>query len=79
MTESTVASVANKVTIGGGATAFFGGMTANEFAAYGGLLVGALGLVVQIVFKLRADRRHGEEHVARMAMFARGVDPDHGD
>jgi hypothetical protein len=65
--EATVASVANKATYGGGAAAFYGGMTANEIAAYGGLLVAVIGLIVQLVFKIREDRRSKEFHRKRMA------------
>jgi len=75
MTESTVASVANKVTIGAGSVAFWGGWTANEWAAYGGLAVAVLGFIVQVVFKIRADIRHAEEHRGRMALLKQGIDP----
>lgn len=81
-TETTVANVANKIAVGGGSVAFWGGWTANEWAAYGGLLVAVLGLIVQIAFKIRADmrdasadRREAEEHAARMRLYAQGIDP----
>lgn len=80
-TEATVAAVANKVTYGGGGMAFWGGVTANEIAAYGGLLIGLIGLLVQVYFKLvdnrrkrEADLREREEHVIRMAVLAKGRD-----
>ena len=41
----------------GAMTAFFGGLSANEVAAYGGLLVGFLGLVMNWYYKAKADRR----------------------
>lgn len=75
-TEATVAAIANKVTYGGSAAAVYGGWTANEIAAYGGLLIAVIGLIVQLVFKVRADRRHKEEHTARMAVLLRGEDDE---
>lgn len=50
----------------GGGAAFIGGMSANEVAAIGGLIVGVVGLVVQFVFNRRRDRREVELHKAQM-------------
>jgi hypothetical protein len=75
-TETTIAGVANKVTYGGSVAAALGGWTANEYAAWGGLLIAAIGLAVQLYFKVRADKRHAEEHTARMAVLGRGEDDD---
>lgn len=66
-TETTMLGIANKSIAAGAGTAIIGGLTANEVAALGGLLVAVLGLLVQIVFKLRADRRAAELHRARLA------------
>lgn len=43
----------------GAMTAFFGGLTANEIAAYGGLLIGLLGLCINLYYKEleKRDRR----------------------
>lgn len=68
--EATIAAVANKVTYSGGATAVFGGLTANEIAAFVGAAVAVLGLIVQVYFKARADRREVELHRARLAELA---------
>lgn len=65
--EATIATVASKVTYSGGATAVIGGLTANEIAAFVGAIVAVLGLIVQIIFKLRSDRREAELHRARLA------------
>lgn len=65
-TEATVAAIANKVTYAGGTTAFFGGLTANELAAIGGLIVAVLGLAVQWYYKRKADRREAEFHAERL-------------
>lgn len=47
------AKAASAATYGGSATAVFFGMTANEFAALGGLCVAIIGLLVNIWFKLQ--------------------------
>jgi hypothetical protein len=63
-----VGVAAGKVgTYGGGASAFVFGLTANEFAALGGIVVGVLGLLVQWYFNRRRDRREQAEFEARMA------------
>jgi biopolymer transport protein ExbB/TolQ len=65
-TEATIAGVAQKVTVGGGATAVIGGMSANELAALGGLVVAVIGLFVQWYYKRKADKREIELHAARL-------------
>lgn len=66
-TEATMLGIANKSIAAGAGAAVIGGLTANEIAALGGLAVAVLGLLVQLVFKLRADRRAAELHRARLA------------
>lgn len=50
MTDVT-AKVASVATYGGSASAVFFGLTANEFAAIGGLFIAVVGLLVNIWFK----------------------------
>lgn len=69
-TAETIAAAASKLTYSGGATAVIGGLTASDVAAFVGAIVAVLGLIVQIVFKLRADRRASELHRARLAVLA---------
>lgn len=47
---------ANTATYGGSVGAVFFGLNANEFAAMGGLLVGVIGLAVNIWFKWQNRR-----------------------
>lgn len=75
--------VATGMTYGGGATAFIGGLTLNEFAIVFGMVIGLLGFVLQVyqtvhkrkVYmaerKLIEERaaREREEHAARMGMW----------
>jgi hypothetical protein len=69
--EATVAAVAHKVTTGGGAVAVFGGLTANDIAAIGGLLIAFIGLCVQFYYKRKGDRRDAELHVAELEKLRR--------
>ena len=73
-TEAAVAAVANKVTYAGGTSAVIGGLTANEWAAIGGLLIALIGLAIQWYYKRKDDRRNAEEHTARMAVLRAGRD-----
>jgi hypothetical protein len=66
-TEAAIAATAQKVTYGASAATVFGGLTANEIAAFGGLIVAALGLLVQIYYKRKHDRREERYHARRMA------------
>lgn len=56
MTQQTAAAVekaATAATYGGSGGAVFFGLTANEFAAVGGLLIAVIGFVVNVWFKLQ--------------------------
>lgn len=61
-TEATVSALASKLTYGGGTAAVIGGLTANEIAAFGGLIIAAIGLAVQWFYKVKEDRRKAEQH-----------------
>ena len=75
--------IATGMTYGGGATAFIGGMTLNEFAIVFGMAIGLLGFVLQIyqtvhkrrvyvaekkLIEERAERER-QEHAAKMEMY----------
>jgi len=53
--------------MGGGGIALWGGLTANDIAAFGGLLVAVIGVCIQWYYKRRADRRDAELHAAKLA------------
>lgn len=75
--------IATGMTYGGGATAFVGGLTLNEFAIVFGMVIGLLGFVLQVyqtVHKRRvyvAERklieeraeRERQEHAAKMGLY----------
>ena len=82
-TTAVGSKLATGMTYGGGATAFVGGMTLNEFAIVFGMVIGLLGFCLQIyqtvhkhrVYaaerKLIAERAEREraEHIAKMEMY----------
>jgi len=65
LTQATIASFGQKVAISGGATAVFGGLTANDLAAMGGFVAAIGGLAVQIVFSALRRRDEREEKQQR--------------
>ena len=75
--ETTIAAVAQKVVYGGGGIAAFGGLTANEIAAFGGLCIAFVSLLVQIHYKRKNDRRKDELH--KLMISGRRFDPVQGD
>lgn len=54
---------------GGSGTAVYFGMTANEWAALGGLLVAVIGLAVTWYFQRKRDKREQAEFERRMGMY----------
>ena len=50
--------ITSSATYGGGVTAFIGGLSANEIAAYGGLLIGAVGLLSNTVITWHFKSQH---------------------
>jgi hypothetical protein len=69
----------SKATYGGGSVAFVGGLSANELAAVGGLVIGVAGLIINVVFKIlhyqlarqRAIKRivYADEDTSRPALL----------
>lgn len=56
MDKETIAAASAKISYGGAGGAVFFGLTANEFAALGGLAIGVIGLIINIIFKWLAHR-----------------------
>ena len=65
-TDGAVLLAAKTATYGGGASAVWFGLSANEWAALVGVLVAVMGLCVQVYYSRRRDRREVEYHVERM-------------
>jgi len=55
---ATAAKVAQTATYAGSASAVFFGLTANELAAVGGLIIGAIGLIANTVITVYFKYRH---------------------
>jgi cytochrome c biogenesis protein CcdA len=64
-THDTVASIAIKAIYGGSGAAIFFGLNAYEFAAYAGVAVGVIGLLVTTIFKI-LERKDRVAHYKRM-------------
>lgn len=75
-TIETATAVAQKTTIGGSIMALFGGITATDLAAVGGLVLACAGFLVNLYFQWREDRRKSEEHLLRLAAFDRRIGAD---
>lgn len=60
MNTTPTEAVVSKITYAGSATAFIGGMTANEFAAIGGLVVAVLALVINTAMSWHFKSKHLE-------------------
>lgn len=61
--------VGKTAAVGGGASAFLFGLSANEVAALGGLAVAIIGLCVQWYYNHRRDKREQAESAERRARY----------
>ncbi|AXF38213.1 putative holin [Ralstonia phage phiRSP] len=64
--DAAIAAAGSKATYAGAGGTVFGWMTSSEFSVICGIVLGVIGLVVNLVFKIREDRRQQGEHEARM-------------
>ncbi|HDS1582177.1 TPA: hypothetical protein QEL15_004295 [Stenotrophomonas maltophilia] len=71
-TDAALAAAGKVVTGVGGGTAFLGGLSANDIAAFAGVVGMVIGLAVQWYFSRRKDQRELAEHRARMKGFDNG-------
>lgn len=69
--DLTAAAIGKHMAVGGGGSALVFGLAASDVAAFGGLLIAIVGLVIQFYYKRRADRRDAELHAAQMAGLRR--------
>jgi NAD/NADP transhydrogenase beta subunit len=65
-TETAAVVLSSKATYTGSAAAGLGWLTSNEGLAFCGLIVGVCGLLVQLYFARKKDRREEAEHALRM-------------
>jgi len=64
--DAAIASVSSKATVISGVVAGWGGLTANEVAAFGGLFLAFIGLLVNWYYRQREDMRQSAEYQARV-------------
>lgn len=64
--EASLAAGASKATYTGGATSVTGWLVSSEMIAYGGFLLALAGLVVNVYFKIRDDKRSQKLHDAQI-------------
>lgn len=77
--DQSVAAIANKTTVAGGGMALYGGLTANEIAAFGGLAVAIVSVIIQWFYKAKANRRATELHNARLTRIQNEGDDEDDD
>lgn len=75
-TINTITAASQKATIWGSIMALFGGITATELAAVGGLVLAFIGFIVNFYFQWKEDRRKSEEHLLKLASFDRRIGAD---
>lgn len=66
--ENAMATAAGKASVGGASVAVVFGLTANEIAAYGGLIVAIAGMVVNVIYRRR-------EYRLKKEFYRRGGEP----
>lgn len=64
--DAAIAAAGSKATYTGATGAALGWLTSSEAGVVIGIALGVVGLVVNIVFRFREDRRQHAEHLARM-------------
>lgn len=62
-------AVGKTATFSGAGAAFVFGLSANEFAALMGVVVGIIGLIVQSYYNRRRDKREQELHAVKLARW----------
>lgn len=74
--EATVIAATNKVTAAGSVTTLFGWLTTNEALGLMGLIVGVVGLLINVHYRWKQDRREQKaddraeiEHRRRMDLM----------
>jgi hypothetical protein len=68
VTEASITVAAKTAQYGGGASAVFFGLTANEFAALVGAAIAVGGYLTSLYFQLKRDRRERAEHDLKMLL-----------
>jgi hypothetical protein len=75
VTEAAIAASASKTTYAGAGIGSFGWFLSNEFLSFVGVCIALVGLVVNIYFKVKEDKRLQAIHNERMKEIQRST-PD---
>lgn len=67
--EASAAAITQKVTATSGVSSFIGFAANLDFIAWGGLVIAAIGLIMQIYFAIARNRREKIEHEMRKAEY----------
>lgn len=67
--EATLLSLVPKGSVGGASIATVGAMNHNDAMAVGGFVLAVLGFLVNVYFKVLANRREADLHAAQLAVF----------
>ncbi len=65
--ETTMAAFGSKATYTGASTSVVGWILSSEFGVFAGIVIGAVGLLINWYYKAKQDRREEREHKKRMA------------
>lgn len=64
--DAAIAAAGSKATYTGAGTSLLAWMTSSEAGVVIGIVIGVVGLIVNVYFKIREDRRKQEEHETQM-------------
>lgn len=67
--EATMATVGSKATYGGASATVASWFLSSEFGMLMGIFIGVVGLVVNVYYKHKEDKRRQEEHDRRMGLY----------
>jgi heme exporter protein D len=65
--DAAAISTSSKITAGGGTAGLIGFATSVNWLGIGGFLIAVIGLLVNLYFQRRRDKREHAEHLARTA------------
>ncbi|MBC7604207.1 MAG: hypothetical protein H7255_16310 [Ramlibacter sp.] len=68
--EAAVAAAGSKITYTGAGTTLLAWLASSQFGVLFGIALGVIGLLVNLYFKYRTDKREHAEHVLRMRKMA---------
>jgi hypothetical protein len=73
--DVSIAAIASKATYAGAGTTITGWLFSSQFGVLAGIVLGVLGLLVNLYFKRRQDVRDQTEHEARMRKLTKTTEP----